>query len=526
MNRNRGTVYRIFSVLSRSILTTVLLSYAVPVFAGDAIPTDSSRFQLDYRTEVIANYSSGHKLAPYYVVSNRNGIVTQASNLLINLELDKEIDTAKRFDYGFGIEGLAGVSSAMDYLRYIPEEPFFKVSSLHPAPIFLQQLYGELKYRKVFMEVGMKEHGSKLLDKSLSSGDLVESGNARAIPQVRIGFTDFVDVPLTNGWLQINGQIAYGKYADNRWIKNHYNYYNNHINLGGLYTYKFCYFRIAPQKPLSFTFGMQTAASFGGTTEYYRDGVMYKREKFSAKPKDFIKMFLPIRGKGNEYYEGSSLGSWDILFRYRFNNGSTLKAYLEKPWEDGTGIGWMNGLDGLYGLEWQSADHRAFITGAVVEYIDFTNQSGSVNFAQCDHPGTNLSSEADGGDQYYNNYASNAYAYYGMSIGTPFLPAPIYNSDGYPAFIHNRIRGFHAAVEGRLSARLGYRVMGSYRKGWGDSRISTSTSPTDTSYMIEAKYSSKRFPGLEISASIASDFGSMLGNRSGFSVSFIYKGKL
>ncbi len=55
----------------------------------------------------------------------------------------------------------------------------------------IQQLYGEIKYRGVFVEAGMKEHDSPILPQSLTSGDLVESGNARPIPQIRAGFGIF-----------------------------------------------------------------------------------------------------------------------------------------------------------------------------------------------------------------------------------------------------------------------------------------------------------------------------------------------
>lgn len=498
--------------------------------APDSIPASSqvadAPFGIDYEAEAILAASSGSSLAPYYMISNRHGILTQKNDALVRLEASRSMDRSKRFSYGFGVEAVAGYAYKSEYMRWDASAKALAGEKEGPSAIFLQQLYGEIKYRQVFLEVGMKERTSALLNSTLSSGDLVESGNARPIPQVRVGFIDFVDIPFTNGWVQIQGDISYGKFADNGWMKSHYNYYNYHINLGALYTYKRCYFRTNPEKPFSVTFGMQTAGLFGGTTSYYSNGEMIKSEKWSRSIKTFFKMFLPIRGDGNEYYEGNSLGSWDIFARYRFSDGTVVKAYLQKPWEDGSGIGWLNGFDGLWGLEYAAADKEAIVSGAVVEYLDFTNQSGGIHWAPEDSPGTNLTSHTDGGDQYYNNFASNSYMNYGMSIGTPFLPAPIYNSDGYMAYVNNRVRGFHVGISGTLSPAVTYRLLGGYRKGWGDSRIPVVNSIHDTSVMAEANYRVAKVPGLEIKAQVAYDNGNMLGNNFGGLLSVTYRGRL
>ena len=97
---------------------------------------------------------------------------------------------------------------------------------------------------------------------------------------------------------------------------------------------------------------------------------------------------------------------------------------MESPWEDGSGIGKLNGFDGLYGIEYSSGN-KSIINGAVVEYLDFTNQSGPIHWAPNDFPGTTIKVQATGADDYYNNYAYNGYQYYGMSIGSPFIKSPL-----------------------------------------------------------------------------------------------------
>lgn len=486
--------------------------------------TVRAELPVTYEAEAIGTYSTGD-FAPYYIASNRHGILTQSNDALLRVSAVHDWDTSSKWSYGFGIEAVTGYSSETDYLRYDHAANSLQPHGENAPAVWLQQLYGEVKYRSLFLSVGMKSRVSPLVDFSLASGDLVESGNARPIPQVRAGFIDFQDIPLTRGWIQIQGEVSYGKMADNPWMRDHYNYYNYHINLGGLYTYKRLYFRTNPDKPLSGLLGMQSAGLFGGTTTWYNRGEQTKVQHCKSGPREFLRMLIPIQNEGSAYFDGNSLGSWDLALRYRFNGGQTLRAYIQKPWEDGSGIGWLNGFDGVWGVEYKANAPR-IIDGAVIEYLDFTNQSGQMHWAPHDNPGTTITTQSTGGDEYYNNYLSNSYMNYGMSIGTPFLPSPLYNTDGYMAYVHNRVRGVHAGISGTPGGGLTYRLLGSYRTGWGDSRYPTAAQAHDFSMMLEASYTIPRVAGLNVSAQLAFDSGNIYGDCFGACVSLKYTGLL
>ena len=199
--------------------------------------------------------------------------------------------------------------------------------------------------------------------------------------------------------------------------------------------------------PFSATFGMQVGAFYGGQTTSYDNGKPGKTLHFSRGIKQIFKMLIPRDG-GQSYYSGSTLGSWDVAFRYRLHNGYTLRAYFQKPFEDGSGIGFLNGFDGVWGLEFRT-HNGGYVSGVVAEYLDFTNQSGPLHWDPDDNPGTTITNRAEGADNYYNNHEYNPYAYYGMSIGTPFLLSPIYNTDGALLFLNNRVRGFISALKVR-----------------------------------------------------------------------------
>ncbi|MCM1450041.1 MAG: capsule assembly Wzi family protein [Clostridiales bacterium] len=462
------------------------------------------------------------EFAPYYIASNNHGKITQSSNMLLDLGVSGGQKLTDRWSYQWGLELVGGYSSGTVYSRYIAALGEWTGNRQHPSRAWVQQLYGRVDYRSLFLQAGVWESKSALLNNRLSSGDFVEGANARPVPQVRAGFDDFQPIPFTNGWVEIQGEISYGKMSDNGWIENHANLWNDHTCIGSLYTYKRCYFRSKSSMPLALTVGMQTAGFFGGTTTVYEKGEVITVMKHKAGVKEFFKMFFPTGGD-EDYYLGSALGAWDVMFTYRLpNDRGTVKAYMQKPWETGSGIGFLNGFDGLWGIEYRSPS-RSIVDGVVVEYIDFTNQSGPIHYDPADRPGINFPYHTDGGDDYYNNYAYNAYANYGMSLGTPFLKSPLYNRDGFMAYVDNVVRGFHVGIEGSVGERLTYRVLGGYRKGWGAIRIPRINAVHDTSVMVEAAYKPALCnDAMTVTARVGIDRGTMYGNTLGALVTVKY----
>lgn len=507
------------AVLALLVLAAPLAGRAAEPAAADSVRTPFAR----YFATALGGGATG-SLAPYLLGSLNHGKTPYAGTALADAGIIRPLSRATRFSYGFGAEGLAGYRKGVDYSRYEADAQAWTVSRFSPPAVWLQQLYGEVKWRGVFLTVGLKEYGPALLNASLSSGDLVESGNARPIPQARIGFVDFQDIPFTNGWVQIQGEVSYGKMVDNAYLKDTYNYYNYHIALNTLYSYKRCFFRSKPSMPLSVTAGMQVGSFFGGKSEFYSNGVLKRVDHYSQSLKTFFKIMFPFGENGEDYYTGQTLGSWDFLARYRLRSGDELRAYFQGPWEDGTGIGRMNGFDGIWGLEYRAA-RQAWVDGAVVEYLDFRNQSGPIHWEPDDTPGTTVTAHATGRDDYYNNAYYNAWANYGMALGSPYFMAPIYNSDGYPAFLCNRMRGFHIGLSGHPTATLAYRILASYSHGLGTYHAPYHPARDNFSMLFEAEWDAARLlPGLSARAQLGFDAGSLRGDNFGAMVAITYSG--
>lgn len=478
-----------------------------------------------YSVSILANTSKG-RFAPYMIGSWNGGRTVMSDEIVTTAEAVKHMSVKKRFDWGAGVELMAGYQRGAEFDKYNAETFAWHTSFMRPAPFTIQSLYADVHYRSLYLSAGMKEHQSKIVDSKLSSGDLVRSTNARPIPGITVGFVDFQNVPYTNGWLQVDGRIMYGKFTDNSFRRKQFNFYNEILAKDIYYTYKYYYFRTNPNVPFSAIFGMQSAGQFGGETLFYHRGQLRRTDHRGFKFKDIFKMFFPTRDNGNGYYEGNSLGSWSLRATYHIKNNNEIALYWEKYFEDGSGIGCRNGMDGLYGVQF-SLSKRSILSSVLAEYLDFRNQSGPLHFAPGDHVDPSITTEATGGDNYYNNDTYGAYANYGMSIGSPMPVSPIYNQNGYPLYIYNRMRGFHIAAAGCPLSGISYKIMFGWQKGYAMGRVPMSHAKSDISAMLELGWQADRITeGLSVNCRFALDQGSLRGDNYGMALALRYTGSI
>ena len=499
----------------------------VPILLAFTALAANAQFNLDYSVSLTGNAGTDGDFAPFYISSNNHGFPTQSKSGYLRAAAKHDMSTATRFSYGFGVDFVGGLASGSEYQFFNKDLDKLTVRNVKPANFWIQQLFAEIKFRGVFLTVGMKERGSALLNSYLSSGDLVWSGNARPIPEVRAGFIDFQNIPFTNGWVQIQGEYSLAKCMDGDWVKDHYSYNSSRINTGGVYNYKRVYFRTKPSQPFSVTVGMQAVAQIGGRYQVYSKGELKTDKKYDITFKTLVNTLIPRGDSDHSFLIGNHLGSWDLVARYRLKNDSEIKAYFEFPWEDGSGLGKMNGFDGMYGIEYKSSK-KGWINGAVIEYFNYNNQGGPLNWDERDHAnnGGHFPSQTSGGDSYYNNGKYPGNHYYGMSMGTPFIKSPIYNYNGQMYFYHNLVEGFHVGVTGNILPELQYRVFASYRTSQGTMYNRYYKRIGCTSAMLEAIYDIKPVKGLQAKCQLAFDSGKLYHDNFGALISISYNGSL
>lgn len=486
---------------------------------------------LNYEGAVTMNVGDS-QLAPYYIMAGRGGTVTQRNGALLSGSLSHDVDTTRRLSWGAGVELWTGYAASADYKQWDPAAGQFAITEQHPARLWVQQLYASLKWRGTLTHLGAKRPDSPVVNASLSSGDLGRSDNSRPPVGIETGFVNYQNIPFTHGWVQIEGRLGYYRMpgADD-WLRNHYSYYNSFVTTNVWLNYKRAHLRTNPTKPVVFTLGMQAACQFGGTQRTYVHGQMTETSKSKTDLKAFFRTLVPGSGGGNggQYVEGNHVGTWDLLLEWKQSPEHLLRAYYESPWEDGSGIGKLNGFDGLWGLEYRNTGKPALIDAVVLEYIDLTNQSGYIHWSADDFPDSpitqaNGGKSATGADDYYNNYFYNGYQVLGQSIGSPFVKSLIYNRDGYMRYTDNLLRGFHLGLRGTLSSQVAYRTLLSYRRAWGTPYVPRAQGQSSTSWLAEAVVTPKWLPGLRLTAQFALDHGRLLGNNVGGLISIAYSG--
>lgn len=458
-----------------------------------------------YRVEAFGSAASGDN-TPFWQVSNRYGVVPlEAGNGYLRAGAFYDGLLGKAFYWSAGADLVA---SAPRYRN-----------------VYVQQLYAEIGFQALVLSIGSKERYTSLWNKSLSSGDLVLSPNARPIPEINLSFPEFTVIPYTKGWLQMKFDFAAGRSFDTDYLRDFANE-EQQYNEKTLWHHKSGYLQLKDTRnrfPLSFVFGLQHWAQWGGTSTNPQIG------KQPQSLKDFFKIVMGKEG-GSGATEidianalGSHSGSYDFKLGFTQHRWAAY-AYHQRYLDDKSGMRLQNGMDGLWGLQ---LDVNAFpwIRTFVMEYLETRNQSGPFHFIDFDHdahPG-----RGGGKDDYYNNgeYTTGV-SYFNRGIGTPIVPSPEYNTDGVLGFRNNRVRAWHFGLEGALSPLLDYRILITDMNSWGTHERPFLNKKNGISGLLEVSYCHPRLHGWLFTGSLGIDRGSMYGKSFGFGLRVAKRGML
>lgn len=411
------------------------------------------------------------------------------------------------------------------------------VASVHADhKAYLQQCYVNLSYKSFFVEIGSREEPQVVRDDLLSVGSFVKGTNAKPIPQVHLGTNGFWTLPFTRQWVQINFDFGYGKFLDSSYREQLYldNPTNNDMyTTGALYHQKHLYIRTNPAKLFFVMVGIEHAVQFGGACHRRIDGRMVTITKPESL-KAFWNVILPLgdanyfeNNAGEDWVYGNHIGVMTYQLGWNVTPDHQLQAYLDNPFEDGSGVRKGNGWDGLWGLQYSNrSTGRQYVRGAVFEYFQSTNQGGPLHWDSADYPEP-IRSQIDafvvGNDNYYNHSFYDSYSHYGMTPGIALITSPRYNADGYSAFCDNRVKAWHLGINGEITDHLSYLVKGSYREGWGTYYNPLPVRHHSFDAMFQASY---QLGSCLISTAYAFDKGNIYGDCSTFNFKIQYHGKL
>jgi hypothetical protein len=222
---------------------------------------------------------------------------------------------------------------------------------------------------------------STYLNDELSSGSMLVSKNAQAIPKI--------------------GLVSHKKISKN--MKLHFGIAHGVLSNEGYYTEapllheKFLYLHINRNKTDKISIGFAHAAMWGGDTP--------ESSEYPDSFKDFLKVFISADGPYSPPHAnalGSHIGMWDFYYEKK-KNEKKMKLYYQHFFEDTSGLRFANSIDGLWGIELKNYIPN---TTTLIEYLDTSHATGS--------PYKN--------DYYYWNYQYRpGWSYKDRIIGNPFV---------------------------------------------------------------------------------------------------------
>jgi hypothetical protein len=268
--------------------------------------------------------------------------------------------------------------------------------------IYLNESF--IKYNfsdKTFLRFGRYYRDfSEYLNENLSSGSMIISKNAQAMPKIGIVSSK----KTKNSNIDFNYGISHGVFDKNT-------IYSKPPFLHE----KFVYMNVKKNE-YQMSFGFVHSAMWSGSIE----GKGSQPNSFE----DFLRIFIAADEKVTEDTVvfphvnalGNHVGIWDFFISKK-NNDKVLGFYYQHFFEDTSGLRFRNGIDGLWGIEVKNYIPN---TNFLIEYLDTTNTYE---------------------DSYYqHSIYTLGWSYKGFNIGNPLVDR-----------ISNRPKKvFHVGIDGKL----------------------------------------------------------------------------
>lgn len=386
--------------------------------------------------------STGGSL-PFWAVSNQWGIMPENSGVLAVVAERIPFDESKTFQWR------EGVSLAANWQPVAPLDP-----GSSPLKGYIDEAYLGGRWKSLRLDAGIWHREPEFLGAdpslgslSVTSGHLVEAGNACAMPGVQLTLEPW-KIPFTKGHLLLEG--AWGDFwtLDQRYVQ------------GAMAHRVRAYLTFDSGGGFFIRAGLDHYALWGGVSptlgpmpstfgDYLRVCVG-KGASSSGSRSDRVNV-LGDHGGAEQLRLGWRGGGHAVTFQY------------EKPYADKSGMRFNNIPDGVYTLQWSRESKDCWVSDALLEFHYTMWQSGTLHESETDesgkiipwHPGLNIF----GGDNYFNNgeYRSG-WTHFGRSIAGPlFFTGP--DKNGVVNILNNRYKAIHAGLSGKLFRKAPYRLM-------------------------------------------------------------------
>lgn len=455
---------------------------------------------LNLDIEAMGTAASGD-YAPLWLSSNRYGTVSTKNRSAyerVAVMRDIQNDSTRNWRLGYGVDLMLQQGAQ--------------------SPLFIQQAYASISYKKVSLMVGAKELPLDVKNPELTSGGLSMGINARPIPQARV-VVDYFSIPGTHQCWKWKVVGAIGMTTDGRWQDDFsgatgFRYTSSHPYLEKRLYWKFGkeYVR---KCPLTFEVSIGMASQFGGTSYHVKGRNVYNETLKNAQNMNAFWHALTWGGSdatdGTESnVAGNQLGSYNFELAWTTREWM-VRAYAERYFDDQSMITFQYGIqDHLVGLEGRLPKNR-FVSNVVLEHMSTRTQSGAVYHDQT----ASIPDKMNGRDDYYNHGVFDGWQHWGMVIGNPLLTSPIYNANHHVYVHNNRVKAWHIGLSGDPTDEIHWRLLLSFTENWGTYLYPFMDKKLQQYCMGEVSYSPRFLKGWSGKLALGYDHGGVIGNSFG-----------
>ncbi|WP_234736938.1 capsule assembly Wzi family protein [Tellurirhabdus bombi] len=411
-----------------SILFVLILLSVNTLFAQS-----NTHFTSSYSAEVGAFVSSSKRM-PFWLRANQYGIVP----------LTAPVGTLR-----LGTQGEWRPDSSAQHNRWFVKYGAYAVGNVaQKSQVLLPEAYAMAGIGKFYAYAGRRREIIGLGDSTLSSGFYSWSQNAMPITKVQIGTNGFVPLGFTKGIISVNFLYAHGWFPNTDSVQ------------GSFLHQKTLFGRIGkPNWKVRLYGGVVHNVQWGGRSNYVRrEWTMNGSGKFASSFQDYLRLVVAKTPGGEGYSSvdslnqiGNHLGSLDFGIDVDLKGWNVL-VYHQHPFEDKSGLVFLNFPDGLYGLRSKNTKMTPIRTFRVrqvtFEYLTTMNRLNSV-------PGKYEGDEYFNHGQYIDGWARGQ-----RVIGTPFISRwndtrqDLYGSRQDRMISNNTIKVYHAALMGEFSSGI------------------------------------------------------------------------
>ena len=252
------------------IRSLILVSVLFISFCHDAYSQEENDEGLTYHID--RQITFGHGQNPLWLNANKYGL------------------SSIKDDNGFikgGITGQTVLGNSGDWwLKYGAD---LAVAYNFSSTLIIQQLYGDLQFRKLTLSVGSKQRKAQLKNNELSSGGQTFGINARPIPEISLETPEYVNILKDNNLIGLKFRFGYGMTTDWRWQRHFAAEDTRYTSRHWLHN-QALYLRVGDEErfPLVYEGGFEWSNQFGGTIHNYNQTDL-KRIKMHQRFKDFFK---------------------------------------------------------------------------------------------------------------------------------------------------------------------------------------------------------------------------------------------